>query len=880
MEKQIEKLAEKNPSEKECQKIVEHYMNSLEKVGRQLLKSPTKVRFDSGKIIRDLNKKTEHHTCKLTYAINYYRQNFDITPVGVVRTLSDDPLPLKAKGTDEHVLTHYCECMDDESRRNHILQASVEYIWIITSGEGGFIEITDGTPEKQIRGEQVLFQPPDITDLNQTKNVTIDVYQTHFDFTKPPLFHWCKIRLELQIKREITEKGSVSEQDHKYLNNVEYKDEYVYTIQVKDKDCQAAGLPKERIKECVPKDPPVWIDLRPISGKIVSKWKEVFYGDYVRLRATGFDADLLELECIPSGDICKVPSKKPVPLQDVLEFYWSAEVNGNKRGEFPLGNIGKEVVWKTSNHAEEVTIKLKIKDIGGQFPDVPGQPKEVDKFTLNVRLLGTALVKTPIDWIPKATAGEIKIPLQILTRREGKWRVARRKKFARFKLKITSCQKGVCMNFPLNGNTNPDLFFYEEKMSDYILKSNVTDLTSVCHTSIENNNDNPAHANHYLCAITKERVTAFYGPTVRCEDYGAFGSLEVTANNCVKLVPLESISDFINNLDVTAPAGTENHKVKIPRDDNENDIADGDVFHDFFYDADEDADIDPASNHEGDGLTAYEEYRGFIIGGGTKPRKHIRTSCFVKDVFIYDKDNLLEMPVDGTTATGLKYFEETGLRVHVIYDPSLYNNNERVINFNHGSHHGGEQHGILIEKGTLQGNLGVTSITYPAGTQPPEGSPPKQALKCVIDVAKNLSEPNKNQLAVTIAHELGHAVNMWHHGPKKIHPCPGSPVQALVNGVWQAGPAELASGTTSGDVDCIMRYTAGNMGVLGWCDGNHHFHHYGSLSGNEYSTLNDIPGKSFCNSPTGTGLNNQNGHTNNATKGNCRSQIRVKDWGP
>ncbi|MGQ0639096.1 MAG: hypothetical protein ACT4N1_07100, partial [Nitrososphaerota archaeon] len=272
-----------------------------------------------------------------------------------------------------------------------------------------------------------------------------------------------------------------------------------------------------------------------------------------------------------------------------------------------------------------------------------------------------------------------------------------------------------------------------------------------------------------------------------------------------------------------------------------------------------------------------------------KPKKYVRTSCFRKDVFIFDKDNLLEMPVTVTTVTGLEFFKKTGLEVRVIYDPSLYNNNQRVINFNHGSHHGGDQHGILLEKGISEA-VGHTVLIQPAGLPPPEAGPPGQIVKCVIDVGKcTAAGSHPNTLAAAIAHELGHAVNILHHGTKKVtHHCNAAPTYNPAPGITERLPTIENSEVTSGNMDCVMRYPASAILAFGWCDTNHSdFHPYYDLTIDpaynvHYTIKDNSRGTNYCESPNGTDLNVDKAKRNDAAtgRGNCKSQIRVKDWGP
>ncbi|MCZ7358536.1 MAG: hypothetical protein O8C55_00550, partial [Candidatus Methanoperedens sp.] len=114
------------------------------------------------------------------------------------------------------------------------------------------------------------------------------------------------------------------------------------------------------------------------------------------------------------------------------------------------------------------------------------------------------------------------------------------------------------MNYPRNANQNPDLFFPDDddRMKDFDLEDDNTAGTA-CPTEILVPNDNPAHNHHCLKARTKDAVTEAT-VVVRCEDYGAFGTLEVSAPDCETLLPRERNAE--------PSGGTGANDVKIPWD--------------------------------------------------------------------------------------------------------------------------------------------------------------------------------------------------------------------------------------------------------------------------------------------------------------------------
>jgi hypothetical protein len=479
--------------------------------------------------------------------------------------------------------------------------------------------------------------------------------------------------------------------------------------------------------------------------------------------------------------------------------------------------------------------------------------------------LGIDLTLCPKTVLPDARNQRIELTARIYAFKNGKWVYPGEKRKITFSFKEVSKELGICMNFPKKdiSNANPDLFFADDddKMKDFTFDEDETDsdANKKCPTKILVDGDNPAHDHHYKKATTKKAVTEAK-VVVRCEDYGAFGILTAEAENCEALKPRESNAGCSQELG--------DNDVKIPRDDNDNDIADSarswdNISQDKYGDdstapANEDKDNTPVTDsYEGDGLTNYEEYRGFIIGKTNM--RHRRTNINKKDVFIYDKDNLL---------TG--FFSTSELIIHFIPGEDYFNGNStdqdsspdagtQVINCNRGHASGGEQHGLRLVKITAAGLYGYT---YGDGPGLPRVT---NRVGINRDLCTSAGEP-ANQLSAVIAHELGHSVNVWHHGQLPSH-------------AHQGVTSDPAGGVTSGNVSCVIRYD--NYRRI-WC-------HDTGAGHCIHSIPNPEPvGTTFCSSQDGTGCNASGADywgdpcatTNDAAadKGNCKSHIRVKDW--
>lgn len=408
-------------------------------------------------------------------------------------------------------------------------------------------------------------------------------------------------------------------------------------------------------------------------------------------------------------------------------------------------------------------------------------------------------------------------------------------KTAKFEVELhdTSKEPGSCMNSPWT-DTEPDFKLLPE--------------------------ENPAFR-----TVGKDGQSAETKPgqkacrfSLTCYDGGAYTKLKVKAR--------------IDGEDKVLTAKYEGlEEVPVPYDLNENHIADcwEKEFGVYGKAASEDADEEPPGDrHHGDGLTIWEEYRGFLENG-----KHIRTNPRKKDFFVCDT-------VGGSVQAGIeKLAELTGLEVHgrLTLDEL---SPARVINRNHqAAAHVVDQHGILID--SWSGQDCSMSMGGP-GT-------PKSVTRVCIDATLAETETGISASGVprnftvrvrTVAHELLHSLNVWHHGegdmevfwrlatvrgrteifeytskedadsgekgaPIKVLLEDGSPFPAtrLVWGVSHPIELGMPAGEHSGCVDCVMRYIV--------ADG------YAAGGGTRYYVLSEPRGEGICSSHIGTGVNAQ-----------------------
>lgn len=128
-----------------------------------------------------------------------------------------------------------------------------------------------------------------------------------------------------------------------------------------------------------------------------------------------------------------------------------------------------------------------------------------------------------------------------------------------------------------------------------------------------------------------------------CKDYGAFGKLGATVK--VK-----------GNWYTAEADGTPDQFVTIPMDLNDNKIADGWEKQNNVYGKPGNWDEDPnpsGQKRPGDGMTNYEEYRGFMVSDGAGGTEYKRMNPMQKEIFVIDMDNLFT-PVSWKAATGIE----------------------------------------------------------------------------------------------------------------------------------------------------------------------------------------------------------------------------------
>lgn len=326
--------------------------------------------------------------------------------------------------------------------------------------------------------------------------------------------------------------------------------------------------------------------------------------------------------------------------------------------------------------------------------------------------------------------------------------------------------------------------------------------------------------------------------TVQIESYdrGAWAKIKAEVN----------ISGEWEECEVKLKGQTET-TMTIPLDTNENYIADQWEKDNGTWGENQsptqDTDNDPHTSEDGDGFTTYEEYRGFEVKG-----EHERLNPTKKEIFIYDKNNLL-------TGAAKEYFLQLGLDIYLI-DESEFDDT-RAVNFKQSQHSTGYQKCIILE---YSDRLAL----HEAGVAYPFPGTPNYVSKVMINPQLEEMGYERNK---TVAHELAHAVGIMHHGIDK---------DLLPDAYKNKTNIAAWGGHWSGDVNCIMRYNPPD----------YYYHEGKPLFDYPESEDPATSATAFCETTDGTGIN-ANDYAGQdpskeypvcgpATFGNCKNNIYLK----
>lgn len=304
----------------------------------------------------------------------------------------------------------------------------------------------------------------------------------------------------------------------------------------------------------------------------------------------------------------------------------------------------------------------------------------------------------------------------------------------------------------------------------------------------------------------------------------------------------------------------------------------------------DDKETSPGNMNEGDGLSAYEEYRGVIAEGRFK-----RLDPQKKEMGVQLKRAELSL-----FSQGLSWFENaTGIKVIRFIEMEI--GTDRRLNKNTGWAHSFDQFVQHLVKGTIPGD--AVGENQPIALL---SKIPAQSEKVVIDISKinrqyqlqvaSLNAANRRygtnirmpysaaeDIANTVAHELAHGININHHGMPSTVPNLTIPLQTVdVYHVYEDdGTTEIITrpftvngnigrpgNDESGDISCIMAYTS----LYQWA------FRVGNDASLNYYAVKLLPvGTTLCTSSAGTGINAHNKYFGDAVSGNCTGQMKLRN---
>jgi hypothetical protein len=530
----------------------------------------------------------------------------------------------------------------------------------------------------------------------------------------------------------------------------------------------------------------------------------------------------------------------------------------------PGAPIGVTISWSLAPGTPNLDLVVKIPDYGNWIPSAGATAKDVGLKTNGQKNF------LPIQVVVQNKDGSasLAVPDQV-----------------ELSLVNGSSEPGISMNWPASGSatSDPDLTF---DVSQAVAGLPVPTLSQ---------NDTVA---------TFQNVTSppLLFVSVAPHDWGGWATLNVTA--MVGTQKLTGHLDGIPNItDILLPNRNDANSHIATAWLTARNIAQVDSW---------DGETSPSNSNDGDGLTLYEEYRGFTVqcpspeapagpqcAGGVG---HIYGDPNKKDLFV-----VVDPQLGSEVAPGILNFQaKAGLKVHYAGLTKDYLSSTNVINFNHsqGSHLV-DQHGLQIKlwqmlMGCTAGGPGtpmdIQQINVPH-------------LSSIVSAAQRLGQ-SASRIAVyratyprLISHEIGHGVDISHHGeidPKEVTWSTSNgiditetilrssftstvtvysenPVELLSPadlGITPTNPISLYVGITggqhSGDTKCLMRYGSSSAYIDN------------SNLANRY-LAQEQPDFDLTNVETGTGVNVGNWspqprYGDATPRGACQSQLCVSDF--
>ncbi|MBK7435044.1 MAG: hypothetical protein IPI66_14970 [Chitinophagaceae bacterium] len=801
----------------------------------------------------------------------------------------DDFVALEAAGSDIDLAIPECkklyQCPDAGCDKQVPITGRVRFEWTILPGKGetgSLVQIGCIPDEKNAKGEHVIFKPPFIPLPVTMKDTTVvtEIELAVIDDGSPVG--------DPTVNKTITIKTT-----RKTAN----PDFYEVEIDGGGYKPAAKTAPSKPGCACKPIGPD-WTpgnDLKKpdiILPKGSSTNNKIVLGQWMILTTTDQrDKDLATYTCL-SASSCPTANISR-EYEDIVLWNWT--VKGG--GEILFSHDGQYVIYAAplvlpeGVDSTDITITLKVYNTGGR---VDPEKSSVTEKIIRVYRPGIKLSYPPKSWLPEDT-NHVSIKSELVYRSGKGWLPAldHMCRILYFELLDISHEKGICMNDPVLDKAD-ECFDLQLEPGDNLEAFSPADQGK----------EKCSRTDLFLQGRTVKPVKE-HTLKVRSLDFGAYGFLRSFANinygiSITRDKGVVTVRDKGRDKPSESPLYTSipwlkgevphplfngrgktieytDNRVTLPYDADENHVADagwttaGDVKVDdppFVFNVRptekevkdakrRNTDLFPDNDREnlplgdgfrGDGLGSYEEYRGFRVKVGDE-LKQVRTNPEVKDIFIYNPDDL-----------PLKLYKSvSGLDVYEINEDQFGGTEFRYVNFNHSpATHIVDQRGLFLAAGKKNETLLGIALTD-------NGKPatPNFVSKVVIyrekidEICTKFGLNPEGKLAAVIAHELLHANNVCHHGE-------GNEAAEQSHDVMH--------GLRSGDIFCVM-----------------HYDNSGKIRDKNY--IPEPTGTRLCTTPAGTGYNlpaNNTGNTEDGHlyfgdalegRGACTLQIRISARG-
>jgi hypothetical protein len=382
----------------------------------------------------------------------------------------------------------------------------------------------------------------------------------------------------------------------------------------------------------------------------------------------------------------------------------------------------------------------------------------------------------------------------------------------------------------------PDMFFTEAENPGFTLIDPVsTDLKHPISQVIE----------------LADTTTDTYLISVTVKDSAASAQLIAEAEVAGSWVPVKAIGPTADPLGVA---------LLLPFDQDGDGMSDRwESLHRAFDEAGDVENI-PGAVNTGDGLTNFEEYRGVYALG-----QFIRPDPEQKTIFVHDYTGRRLSAINDMS----DFYAPRGLQVFSVDGSEFF---EDVVNYQATPAKRGNQYiAVLMENPATPRDVGWRSfaddwLTF-AGMASHIG-PPQRGLNTMA--LQYRIETVANSPWQVIGHELGHLMNVAHHGDTDSTLVLDETTSSGIS----AGSHLVAfkGGQHSGEFNCIMKYEA----ALLFCK-LPRLMPYSTLFYDDYP-LQSRTTRSLCMGKTGTGTNAAGAWAGDATRGNCTAQVKVRSY--